>query len=55
MVAYFEVEKGKIGRKVALAHRYLLPDGTVGASGKPDPKSMKHEGEFYVLDRKAQG
>jgi len=55
MVAYFEVEKGKFGRKVALAHRYLLPDGTVGASGKPDPKSMKHEGKFYVLDRKAQG
>jgi hypothetical protein len=54
IVAYFEVGQGKIGRKVAVAHRYWLPDGTVGASGKPDPKSMKHEGDFYVLDRKAK-
>jgi hypothetical protein len=42
-------------RKVATAHRYLLPDGTIGASGKPDPKSMKHDGNFYILDRKAKG
>ena len=25
---------------VALAHRYLRPDGTVGAHGRPDPKSV---------------
>ena len=55
MVAYFEVGDGKIGRKVAIAHRYVLEDGTLGASGKPDPKSMKHDGKFYVLDRKAEG
>lgn len=55
MVAYFEVGGGQIGRRIALAHRYLLPDGSVGASGKPDPKSMKHDGDFYVLDRRAGG
>lgn len=54
IVAYIEVENRKIGRKVAMAHRYLLPDGTLGASGKPDPKSLKHDGQFYVLDRKAK-
>jgi hypothetical protein len=53
MVAYFELKESKM-RKIAVAHRYLLPDGTLGASGKPDPKSMKHEGEFYVLNRKAK-
>ena len=25
---------------VALAHRYLRPDGALGAHGKPDPKSV---------------
>jgi hypothetical protein len=57
MVAYFEVVNGKMGSKVAEAHRYLLPDGTLGGSGKhlPDPKSLIHEGKLYVLDRKAGG
>jgi hypothetical protein len=26
--------------EVARAHRYLLPDGQLGASGRPDPKRM---------------
>lgn len=26
------------GVEIARAHRYLRPDGTLGASGKPDPK-----------------
>lgn len=26
------------GNKLAGVHQYLLPDGTLGASGKPDPK-----------------
>ncbi len=33
------------GTPVALAHRYLRPDNTVGASGKPDPKRI------YLADR----
>lgn len=51
MVSYHVVAGGKISTKVAIAHRYLLPDGSVGASGKPDPKSVKHDGQLYVLKK----
>jgi hypothetical protein len=33
-----------------------LPDGTIGASGMPDPKRLLHEGTLYRLERqKAPG
>src|ERR1700677_1729111 len=32
------------GRRVALCHQYLRPDGTFGASGKPDPKMIDYQG-----------
>lgn len=32
------------GRAVVLVHRYLRTDGTIGASGSPDPKRL------YVAD-----
>lgn len=35
---------------VAKAHRYLLPDGTLGASGLPDPKKLIVNGEEWVMD-----
>jgi len=41
MVWYFEPETM---RRVALVHQYLLPDGTVGGSGRPDPKRIIIEG-----------
>lgn len=28
------------GESVALVHQYLLPDGSIGASGLPDPKLL---------------
>lgn len=28
------------GEVVALVHQYLRPDGTIGASGRPDPKRL---------------
>jgi hypothetical protein len=28
---------------VALAHQFLLPDGTLGGSGRPDPKVVVTE------------
>jgi hypothetical protein len=34
---------------VAKAHRYLRPDGTLAASGKPDPKRVMNEGIIYIL------
>ena len=33
------------GNKVAIAHRYLRRDGSLGASGLPDPKCVWHRGE----------
>lgn len=38
--------------ELARAHRYLLPDGTLGASGKPDPKRVLKDGILYRLERK---
>ncbi len=39
------------GDEVALVHQYLLRDGTIGASGQPDPKRVFHEGVLYYVDR----
>lgn len=35
------------GQKIATVHRYLRPDGTVGASGKADPKVLIERGVRY--------
>lgn len=35
------------GQEIARVHQYLLPDGTLGASGKPDPKRLLHDGILY--------
>jgi hypothetical protein len=37
----------KTGRSVAIAHRYLHPDGSIGASGRPDPKRVVKDGVIY--------
>ncbi len=37
------------GTTVAEAHQYLLPDGTIGASGLPDPKLLVLDGILYLL------
>lgn len=34
--------------KVAIVHRYLRPDGSLGASGLPDPKRFIHDGVPYT-------
>lgn len=36
--------------KVAIVHQYLRPDGTLGASGMPDPKAVIQDGTMYILD-----
>lgn len=38
------------GRQVAIVHRYLRPDGSLGGGGKPDPKKLLHNGTLYILD-----
>lgn len=40
------------GRELARAHRYLRPDGTVGASGLPDPKRVFVNGIIYRIIKK---
>ena len=36
------------GDEVVLVHQYLQPDGTLGASGLPDPKRLLKDGVLYV-------
>jgi hypothetical protein len=47
IVAYRE----RLGKVVALVHQYLRPDGTLGASGLPDPKFLFHKGVRYQLKK----
>jgi hypothetical protein len=44
-VAYYE----RGGRKVAEVHQYLRPDGSLGASQKPDPKRLWIEDELWAV------
>jgi hypothetical protein len=37
---------------IAEAHQFLLKDGTIGASGLPDPKMVLVDDEWLVLDRR---
>ena len=45
MISYRE----KSGLEIARAYRFLLPDGSIGASGKPDPKRLLKNGTLYRL------
>lgn len=39
------------GVKITFYLQYTCPDGTIGASGKPDPKFVRHKNvEFYCHD-----
>lgn len=38
------------GQTVAIVHQYRRRDGTLGASGQPDPKQLWHDGFLYVLE-----
>lgn len=35
------------GHRIALVHQYLRPDGSLGASGRPDPKEVLIAGVLY--------
>ncbi len=39
-------------QEMARVHQYLRPDGTIGASGKPDPKRLFSHGILYRLVKK---
>jgi hypothetical protein len=49
MVAYFDAAN----QEVARVHQYKRPDGSIGASGKPDPKRLLVDGIIYILKCKA--
>ena len=46
MVVYIN----SVNQPIALIHQYKRPDGTLGGSGKPDPKLLVHEGVLYIAD-----
>lgn len=40
--------------ELAKAHRYVLPNGTIGGGGRPDPKKVYRDGILYVAWTKKQ-
>jgi hypothetical protein len=45
IVAYLDAQ----GRQVAIVHQYLRKDGSIGGSGRPDPKKLFHQGTLYIV------
>ena len=39
-------------QEIARVHQYLRTDGTIGASGKPDPKRLYENGILFRLTKK---
>ena len=48
MVSYRDASDNEVAR----VHQYLRPDGTIGASGKPDPKRVFIDGTVFRLFKK---
>jgi hypothetical protein len=42
------VYRDRRGRELVRCHRYLRPDQTIGASGRPDPKSLREGHTLYI-------
>jgi hypothetical protein len=38
-----------MNNEIARVHQYVLPDGTIVASGRPDPKLLYEDGVLYHL------
>jgi hypothetical protein len=47
MISY----RTKDGKEIARVHQYLRSDGTIAASGKPDPKRLLENGTLYRLEK----
>ena len=41
------------GEEVARVHQFIRPDGTLAASGLPDPKRLVEGGVMYRLEKKS--
>jgi hypothetical protein len=48
MISYRDQENNEIAR----VHQFLRQDGSIAASGKPDPKRLLENGILYRLKRK---
>jgi hypothetical protein len=44
IIRYFDLA----GQWVVLVHQYLRPDGSLGASGKADPKRLRIAGTIFI-------
>jgi len=42
------------GNEMARVHQFVRPDGSLAASGKPDPKRLIQDGVMYRLEKKAK-
>jgi hypothetical protein len=42
------------GTRIAMVHQYLRPNGSVGASGRPDPKAILKGGTIYLPGAKGE-
>jgi hypothetical protein len=49
MLAYWTQD----GQLLALVHQYLRPDGTIGGSGKPDPKRILANDKLLAVRARA--
>jgi hypothetical protein len=47
MVWYYAVDSDGTLAKVALVHEYRRPDGSIGGSGRPDPKRLIVDDEIW--------
>jgi len=45
IIAYLD----RSGKKLAIAHRYLRPNGELGASGRPDPKTIREGNTIFLV------
>ena len=45
IIAYID----RNGVQVAVVHQYRLPNGTLGASGLPDPKRLLFDGLLHIV------
>lgn len=46
--------RDRFGNRVARVHQYRKRDGSLGGSGRPDPKSIYYDGTLYVLEAAEQ-
>jgi hypothetical protein len=51
MLRYFRRSDGLL---MAIVHQYRLPNGSLGASGLPDPKWLRDGDRILIVDDKLQ-